>query len=62
MIRGYVLTYGFVTIRTLGELPVWDALGPVAEPTTNWLGWVVPLLLTDVLLPWRHRSPRSSQP
>ena len=55
MIRGYVLTYGFVTIRALGELPVWAALGAVAEPTTNWLGWVVPLLLTDAFLQRRHR-------
>ena len=54
MVRGYVLTYGFVSIRALGELPVWTAFGAMAEPTQNWLGWVVPLLVADVVLRWRH--------
>jgi hypothetical protein len=54
MVRGYVLTYGFVSIRALAEVPVWDALGPVAEPTQNWLGWVVPVLIADVVLRWRR--------
>ena len=56
MVRGYVLTYGFVTIRALTDIPIWGALGAVAEPTTNWLGWVGPLLLSDVVLRWRRGS------
>jgi hypothetical protein len=54
MVRGYVLTYGFVNIRALGELPVWNALGTAAEPTQNWMGWVVPLLIAEVVLSWRR--------
>jgi hypothetical protein len=56
MVRGYVLTYGFVSIRALAEVPIWYALGPVAEPTQNWLGWVVPMMVADVALRWRRRG------
>jgi hypothetical protein len=56
MVRGYVLTYGFVLIRALGEVPVWQALGSAAEPTQNWVGWVVPLVMTDIVLRWRRGS------
>jgi hypothetical protein len=66
MVRGYVLTYGFVTIRALADLPIWGALGPVAEPTTNWLGWVGPLLVADIAVRWRRGSrpgrPLGTQP
>ncbi len=57
MVRGYVLTYGFVSIRAVSELPVWSALGAMAEPTQNWLGWVVPVLLADVVMRWRRGRP-----
>jgi len=61
MVRGYVLTYGFVTIRALTDIPIWGALGAVAEPTANWLGWVGPLLLSDMVLRWRRGSPLGSR-
>ena len=54
MIRGYVLTCGFVTLRALLDLPVWSRFGATAFPTAVWLGWVGPLLLAELGLQWRN--------
>jgi hypothetical protein len=54
MIRSYVVTFAFVSFRWLVEWPVWDFLGSTRLAAVGWLSWVVPLLLTDVLLQWRR--------
>ncbi len=54
MIRGYVLTFAFVTIRYMTDLPILTLLGPARDPTLGWLCWVVPLLITEVILEWRR--------
>jgi len=54
MIRGYVLTFAFVTIRYLADMPLLGRLGPMKDPTTGWLCWVVPLLITEMVFEWRR--------
>lgn len=54
MIRGYVLTFAFVTIRYLTDLPILTSLGPLRDTTLGWVCWVVPLLLTELVFEWRR--------
>lgn len=54
MIRGYVLTFAFVTIRYMTDLPILTLLSPARDLTLGWLCWVVPLLITEVILEWRR--------
>jgi uncharacterized membrane protein len=54
MIRGYVLTFAFVTIRYLTDLPVLTSLGPLRDTTIGWVCWVVPLLFTELVFEWRR--------
>jgi len=53
VIRSYVLTLTFVACRLIMRLPEVQALGPEAIVATVWASWVVPLLLTEVMLQWR---------
>jgi uncharacterized membrane protein len=59
MIRGYVVTFSFVSFRWLVGLPVWDFLGDAAPATAVWLCWVLPLLFTEVVLQWRQVAART---
>ena len=54
MIRGYVLTFAFVTIRALTDLPILQSLGPNRDPTIAWLCWVAPLLITEMVFAVRR--------
>src|SRR5262249_11947098 len=55
MIRSYVLTFGFVTIRILDSLLDMEQMGTLVERMTaaSWLGWIVPLVLTEAILQGR---------
>lgn len=55
MIRSYVVTFGFVTFRLLGDLPFISDL-PLIErfPMQSWACWAIPLFVTEVILQWKH--------
>jgi hypothetical protein len=55
MIRGYVVTFSFVTFRLLIEMPIWSVVGEARLAVVLWVGWMVPLIATEVVL----RSARS---
>jgi hypothetical protein len=55
MIRGYVVTFSFVTFRMLIEMPLWSAVGDARLAVVLWVSWVAPLIVTEVVL----RSARS---
>lgn len=50
MIRGYVLTWSFVSCRLVARVPALANLGDGAAIV--WLSWIVPLLLCEVVLQW----------
>jgi hypothetical protein len=54
MIRGYVVTFAFVLFRYLVMQPVMRPLGASKAGTVGWLCWVVPLLVTEVVLQWKR--------
>lgn len=64
MRRNYIITFAFVTFRLAGKIPGLYELGTVAEvfTTFGWMSWVVPLLLSEVLVSTRQilASKRSS--
>jgi len=60
MIRGYVVTFSFVTFRWWVDLPLWSSLGVARLATVLWFSWVAPLVLTEVLLRWRGKLGRTS--
>jgi uncharacterized membrane protein YozB (DUF420 family) len=55
MIRGYVVTFSFVTFRMMIEMPLWSFAGGSQLAVVLWVSWVVPLTVTEVVL----RSARS---
>ena len=61
MIRGYVVTFAFVTFRWWVDWPIWWSLGSARLSTVLWLSWLVPLLLVEVLRRWRHTVVSSRQ-
>lgn len=54
MIRGYVLTFAFVTNRYLTGLPILNSLGKERDAAIVWLCWVVPLLVTELIFEIRR--------
>lgn len=62
MIRSYVVTFAFVSFRWLVAQPVFQPLGPARYATVGWACWVVPLLVTEVVLQWRHTVGPSRAP
>ncbi len=50
MIRGYVVTFAFVTFRWWLNWPFWSALGSDRLAVVAWLSWTVPLLLTEFVV------------
>ena len=56
MIRGYVVTFSFVTFRMLIEMPLWSMVGDARLAVALWVSWVAPSTVTEIIL----RSPRSS--
>ena len=58
MIRSYVVTFAFVTIRWLADLPIAIQLMNKFEergPTIIWLSWTIPLLITEIVLSWKKK-------
>jgi hypothetical protein len=55
MIRSYVLAFAFVNFRWWFDFPILSA-GTYAERaiTISWLGWVLPLFVTEVILQWKR--------
>ncbi|WP_242092839.1 DUF2306 domain-containing protein [Aestuariivivens sediminicola] len=58
MARSYVVTFAFVTFRWLYELPMLQDLGTFIErgPTTIWVSWTVPLLITEIFISWNKKK------
>jgi hypothetical protein len=52
-LRSYVVTFTFVTTRTLAELGILSSLGDDPFATLVWLCWSMPLLATEVILQGR---------
>jgi hypothetical protein len=50
MIRGYVVTFAFVTFRLWIDLPLLSHLGSARLSTVAWLSWLLPLLVAEALL------------
>lgn len=53
MIRGYVITFAFVTVRYVSDLPILAPLGDERFVLAAWMCWTIPLFITEVLLQWR---------
>ena len=53
VLRSYVVTFTFVTSRTLAELGILPSLGRDPFATLVWLCWSMPLLATEVILQGR---------
>jgi hypothetical protein len=55
MIRSYVLTFGFVTLRMLDVVFDIARIGTIMErkAAAGWLAWAVPLLITELILQGR---------
>lgn len=53
VIRSYVVTFTFVTTRTLADLGVLPSLGRDPFATLVWLSWSMPLLAMEVILQGR---------
>jgi hypothetical protein len=53
VIRSYVVTFTFVTTRTLADLGVLPSLGRDPFATLVWLSWSLSLLATEVILQGR---------
>jgi hypothetical protein len=54
VIRSYVVTYGFVTYRTLQQVHFLSGLKTEALAMNVWLSWVIPLLCAEMVLQWRR--------
>jgi len=64
MIRSYVVASGFVFFRVFVDvLHAFGVHGPKGEQTAEelklaaWVCWSIPLLVTEVLIQWRHVRP-----
>jgi len=53
VLRSYVVTFTFVTTRTLAELGILPSLGRDPYATLIWLCWSMALLATEVILQGR---------
>ncbi len=54
VLRSYVVTFTFVTTRTLADLGILPGLGPNPFATLVWLSWSMSLLATEVILQGRE--------
>jgi uncharacterized membrane protein YozB (DUF420 family) len=55
-VRAYVVTFAFVNIRLLNEIPQLKQLQPETDRgiTLSWAAWVLPLLIAEVILQLRR--------
>jgi uncharacterized membrane protein YozB (DUF420 family) len=58
MIRSYVVTFSFVTLRVIAAIIAWLGIMTYDDATTPaaWLCWVLPLLLLEIAFLRRRRS------
>ena len=58
MVRSYVVTFAFVLFRWITSQPFYYELGPFKEtgPTAVWVSWVIPLLITEIVLQWNKKG------
>jgi len=56
MVRTYVVTFAFVTFRVFNDFGPTSRLQPDSDRaiTIGWASWVIPLLITEVILQLRH--------
>lgn len=59
MIRSYVLVWSFVFCRIASRVSTVEDLG--SGQAFIWLSWVIPLIISEVVLQWSHGS-RKSRP
>ncbi len=60
MIRSYIVTFGFVTFRYVVEFQAFNGLGRAKFAAIGWMCWVLPLLVAEIFLHWRHVAPRKN--
>lgn len=60
VIRSYVVTFTFVTTRTLAGFGAFPSLGPDPFTTLVWIGWSLPLLALEAILQGRKMMTRGS--
>lgn len=58
VIRSYVLTWTFVFCRLAMKTPVFGFLGIEGVTATVWMSWVMPLIVTEIMLQWRRTGPQ----
>jgi hypothetical protein len=58
MVRSYVVTFAFVLFRWLNSTPYFVEMGNFIErgPTMIWVSWVIPLLITEIVLQWNKKG------
>ena len=61
VVRSYVVTFTFVTTRSLAELGLLPRLGRDPFATLVWLSWSMPLLATEVIFQGRKIIARSDK-
>ncbi len=64
MVRAYVVTFAFVTFRILNDYGPTSHLQPANDRaiTIGWASWVLPLLITNIILQLRRmRAPVTSE-
>lgn len=57
MVRSYVVTFGFVTIRSITGLIIYYGIGmtgPDRQGLASWMCWAVPLLITELVIQGRQ--------
>jgi hypothetical protein len=56
VIRSYVLAFAFVNFRWWFDFPILSSAGTYAERaiTIAWIGWALPLFVTEVILQWKR--------
>lgn len=62
VIRSYVLTLTFVGCRLAMRLPIIAELGAEAITATIWVSWIIPVLVTEILLQWKRTGPVPQRP
>jgi len=62
MVRAYVVTFAFVTFRVLNDYGPTSHLQPDGDRivTLGWISWVVPLLVTEIVLQLRRMRSSAS--
>jgi len=62
MVRAYVVTFAFVTFRIMSDYSPLAHFYPAGERaiTISWSSWVIPLMITEVILQLRWMKTSSA--